>query len=123
MSKRFGNFLTARDLREQRVDAAAVRLLFWQTHYRQALDFNDEALEGAKEGVKRLGELRARLVERAAVDSARPGVLAELASELLSEFGIALDDDLGAPRAVGGPVGVVRAAEPGPGRRAGGGGN
>ena len=110
MSKRFGNFLTARDLREQRVDAAAVRLLFWQTHYRQALDFNDEALEGAKEGVKRLGELRARLVERAAVDSARPGVLAELASELLSEFGIALDDDLGAPRAVAALFEFVRAA-------------
>jgi len=110
MSKRFGNFLTARDLREQRVDAAAVRLLFWQTHYRQALDFNDEALEGAKEGVKRLGELRARLVERAAADSARPGVLAELASELLSEFGIALDDDLGAPRAVAALFEFVRAA-------------
>src|SRR5207245_2833884 len=28
MSKRFGNFLTVRDLREQGVDAAAVRLLF-----------------------------------------------------------------------------------------------
>src|SRR5438093_9225465 len=110
MSKRFGNFLTARDLREQRVDAAAVRLLFWQTHYRKALDFNDEALEGAKEGVKRLGELRARLVERAAVDSARPGVLAELASELLSEFGIALDDDLDAPRAVAALFEFVRAA-------------
>jgi len=110
MSKRFGNFLTARDLREQRVDAAAVRLLFWQTHYRQALDFNDEALEGAKEGVKRLGELRARLVERAAADSARPGVLGELASELLSEFGIALDDDLGAPRAVAALFEFVRAA-------------
>src|SRR5262245_22693794 len=45
MSKRFGNILTARDLSEQGVDAAAVRLLFWQTHYRQAIDFNDAALE------------------------------------------------------------------------------
>src|SRR5438034_719059 len=47
MSKRFGNFLTARDLRDQGVDAAAVRLLFWQTHYRKALDFTDDALAGA----------------------------------------------------------------------------
>jgi len=30
MSKRHGNFLTARDLREQGVDAAAVRLLFFR---------------------------------------------------------------------------------------------
>ncbi|MEI4861570.1 cysteine--tRNA ligase, partial [Klebsiella pneumoniae] len=43
MSKRFGNFLTVRDLRAHEVDAAALRLLFWQTHYRQALDFTDEA--------------------------------------------------------------------------------
>src|SRR5207245_10187433 len=61
MSKRFGNFLTARDLREQGVDAAAVRLLCWQSHYRQPLDFTDAALEGAREGVKRLGEFHARL--------------------------------------------------------------
>src|SRR5438552_13354777 len=78
-SKRFGNFVTARDLREQGVDAAAVRLLFWQTHYRQPLDFNDEALEGAKEGVKRLGELRARLAERAAAEPPPPGRLGVLA--------------------------------------------
>src|SRR5256885_7924437 len=62
MSKRFGNFLTARDLREQGVDAAAVRLLFSQTHYRKALDFSDEALAAAGQGVKRLGEFRERLV-------------------------------------------------------------
>src|SRR2546425_2871768 len=61
MSKRFGNFLAARDLREQGVDAAAVRLLFWQTHYRKPLDFTDEALAAAGEGVRRLGEFHARL--------------------------------------------------------------
>jgi len=43
------------DLREQGVDAAAVRLLFFQTHYRQPIDFTDEALDAAKEGVRRLG--------------------------------------------------------------------
>src|SRR6185295_628014 len=61
MSKRFGNFLTARDLRDQKIDPAALRLLFWQTHYRQPLDFTDESLEGAMEGVKRVGELHERL--------------------------------------------------------------
>src|SRR6058998_3226610 len=61
MSKRFGNFLTARDLRDQAVDAAAVRLLCWQTHYRQPLDFNDDALAGAQEAAKRLGEFHERV--------------------------------------------------------------
>jgi len=103
MSKRFGNFLTARDLREQGVDAAAVRLLFWQSHYRQPIDFNDEALAGATEGVRRLGELHARLKggegqRKAAGD----GDLSVQARTLETEFAAALDDDLDAPRAVAG---------------------
>src|SRR5258708_19751397 len=66
MWKRLGNFLPARDLREQGIDAAAVRLLFWQSHYRQPIDFNDEALAGATGGVKRLGLFHTRLQQLAA---------------------------------------------------------
>jgi cysteinyl-tRNA synthetase len=98
MSKRFGNFLTARDLREQGVDAAAVRLLFWQTHYRKALDFTDEALAAAGAGVKRVGEFRERL-QRAAGSGERDGALAKLAAKFGADFRAALDDDLNAPRA------------------------
>jgi len=103
MSKRFGNFLTARDLREQGVDAAAVRLLFWQSHYRQPIDLNDEALAGATEGVRRLGEFHERL-------KARGRDLPELAQKLETEFAAALNDDLDAPRAVAGLFEFVRAA-------------
>src|SRR6059036_1024557 len=98
MSKRFGNFLTARDLREQSVDASAVRLLFSQTHYRRALDFSDEALAAAGQGVKRLGEFRDRLV-RAGGPATPDGRLAALAARFESDFRAALDDDLNAPRA------------------------
>ncbi len=100
MSKRFGNFLTARDVREQGVDAAAVRLLFWQTHYRKALDFTDEALAAAAGGVKRLGEFYERLTRdggRGKGDGS--GRLAELAGKFESGFRAVLDDDLNAPRA------------------------
>jgi cysteinyl-tRNA synthetase len=107
MSKRFGNFLTARDLREQGVDAAAVRLLFWQTHYRQPLDFNDEALDGANEGVKRLGEFHERLKEERGRGNGE-GRLAALARALRAEFTAALDDDLNAPRAVAAVFAFVR---------------
>jgi cysteinyl-tRNA synthetase len=103
MSKRFGNFLTARDLREQGVDAAAVRLLFWQSHYRQPFDFNDEALGGATEGVRRLGEFHERL-------KTSGGDLPELVKKLEAEFTAALDDDLDAPRAVAALFEFVRAA-------------
>src|SRR6184192_2320944 len=98
MSKRFGNFLTARDLRDQGVDAAAVRLLFWQTHYRKGLDFTDDALAAAGAGVKRLGEFYER-VKRETGNGKRDGRLADLAAKFETEFRSALDDDLNAPRA------------------------
>src|SRR5216117_204222 len=123
MSKRFGNFLTARDLRDQAVDAAAVRLLFWQTHYRQPLDLNDEALEGARQGVKRLGELHERLRERGRSDAAGPAgteVLAGLSRDVARDVAAALDDDLNAPQAVATVFDFVRAANRELDRAAGG---
>ncbi len=97
MSKRYGNILTARDLREQGVDAATVRLLFATTHYRQKLDFTDDALASAKVGVRRLGEFDTRLeetelVERSAFD--------QIAVVLDDEFSAAMDDDLNTSRAL-----------------------
>lgn len=97
MSKRFGNFLTVRDLREQGVDAAAVRLLFSQTHYRQPLDFTDDALAAAGAGVRRLGECRERL---AAVSASADGADVPFAERFAAGFRAALDDDLNAPQAV-----------------------
>jgi cysteinyl-tRNA synthetase len=98
MSKRFGNITTPRDLREDGVDAGAIRLLMSQAHYRQRLDLTDEALASAREGSRRLGELQNRLLaSRAATDAAPFG---EAAERLERELAEALDDDLNAPRAV-----------------------
>jgi len=106
MSKRHGNFLTARDLREQGVDAAAVRLLFFQTHYRAPLDFTDEALDGAKEGVRRLGEFWERLKRAVKPNDRTINVLgAKLETDVL-----VLNDDLNTPRAVAALFDFVRAA-------------
>ena len=71
MSKRYGNILTVRDLREQAVEPGAVRLLLFGTHYRQLLEWSDEALAAAREGSARLGAFRDRL-ERAAGDADAP---------------------------------------------------
>jgi cysteinyl-tRNA synthetase len=109
MSKRHGNFLTARDLREQGVDAAAVRLLFFQTHYRQPVDFNDESLAAAGEGVKRLGEFRERL-EREAKNQKSDEPLRKIASLVDVDVQAALNDDLNAPRAVAALFDFVRVA-------------
>ena len=105
MSKRFGNITTARDLQEDGVDARAVRLLMFQTHYRQRLDLTDEALDGAREGSRRLGEFGRKLAEVLAgpgeVGGRGPtGPFDEAAGRFEEAFKAALDDDLNAPRAV-----------------------
>ena len=98
MSKRFGNITTPRDLREDGVDPGAIRLLMFQTHYRQKLDLTDDALAGAREASRRLGEFQRRLFEmKAESESAR---FAEAAERLQRDLAQALNDDLNAPRAV-----------------------
>jgi len=111
MSKRYGNILTARDLRDEGVDPAAVRLLVFQSHYRQPLDWTDEALGAAAEGARRIGELAGRLRERAGETSAPgDGALAALGKALTSGVTAALDADLNAPRAVAALFEFVRGA-------------
>jgi cysteinyl-tRNA synthetase len=98
MSKRYGNILTPRDLRDEDVPAEAIRLLMFGTHYRKKLDWSDDALAAAREGSHRLGQFQNRLREhRAASDSPR---FAQAAERLARDVGEALDDDLNAPRAV-----------------------
>ncbi len=109
MSKRFGNTLTARDLREEGVDAAAVRLLCYSTHYRQQLNFTDEALGAANEGVRRLGEFRERLAGAAGADAGE-GDLAPAAAGLAAAFRANMDEDLNAPQAVAAVFSFVREA-------------
>jgi cysteinyl-tRNA synthetase len=99
MSKRFGNITTPRDLREDGIDPGAIRLLLFQTHYRQKLDLTDEALDGARRGSRRLGEFDQRL-RRASGPGPSAGLEA-WAGRLADEVGAALDDDLNAPQAIG----------------------
>jgi cysteinyl-tRNA synthetase len=98
MSKRYGNITTPRDLREDGVDAGAVRLLMSQVHYRQQLDLTDEGLASAREGSRRLGEMQNRLLAARSETDSPP--FAEAAGRLDQELAEALDDDLNAPRAV-----------------------
>ncbi|HSN14585.1 MAG TPA: cysteine--tRNA ligase, partial [Anaeromyxobacteraceae bacterium] len=108
MSKRYGNFVTVRDLRDDGRDPAALRYLLCSTHYRKQLNFTREALESATAGAARLGELRQRL-ERAG-EGGSGGTLGPLADRLAQEFAAALDDDLDAPRALASLMNFVRDA-------------
>jgi len=107
MSKRYGNFLTARDLREQGWDPAAVRYLFGQTHYRRQLNFTDEALSGALGGAQRLREFRDRFGKTPA--GANPALQGS-AAQLDTAFRTAMDEDLDVPAALGAVMTFVRSA-------------
>jgi cysteinyl-tRNA synthetase len=98
MSKRYGNILTARDLREQGADPGAVRHLLFSTHYRQKLDWSDAALAAAGEGSARLGAFRDRL-ELAATDGDDPEAAAA-AERFRQAFTAALNEDINAPEAL-----------------------
>ncbi len=111
MSKRYGNILTAKDLEENGVDPAAVRLLMFSTHYRQQLNFTDDALQGAAEGVRRLGELATRLAETAAGHSdGGPAAAPRSVTDLRHDFDSAMDEDLNSPRALGAVFAFARTA-------------
>jgi cysteinyl-tRNA synthetase len=98
MSKRFGNITTPRDLKEDGVDAGAIRLLMFQTHYRQQLDLTDDGLAAAQEASRRLGEFQNRLLEtNSDSDSSR---ISQAAERLDRDVAEGLNDDLNAPRAV-----------------------
>ncbi len=107
MSKRYGNFLTVRDLRDDGWDAAALRYLLAGTQYRKQLNFTDEALAAAAAGAARLAEFRRRL---AAVREGGEASLAQPSDRLEASFREAMDDDLDTPRALAGVMDYVRDA-------------
>ena len=123
MSKRYGNFLTARDLQEQGVDAGTFRTLVYQTHYRQPLDYTDTALEAAREGSSRLGRFRERLESsggQGGTGADGVGRLTELATQLETAVRAALDNDLDSPQALARVFDFVSAANAELDRGAGG---
>jgi cysteinyl-tRNA synthetase len=84
-------------------------MLICSTHYRQQLNFTDEALEGAAEGVRRLADFRSRLAGTG--EAAEPAQAAPAdALEFERAFREAMDDDVNAPKAVGALFTFVRGA-------------
>ena len=90
MSKSAGGFIKLRDLVEQGYDPMAYRFMTYQAHYRRKLNFDEEALNAAAAGLKRLHETFAALPDAPAAEDAAA----------LERFRAALRDDLNAPQAV-----------------------
>ena len=96
MAKRIGNVTTVKDMRESRIQAAAVRRFVFNTHYRKELNLTEEALEASIDAVLRIGIFAERL--RGAT-SGTPA-LGEAADQLTQDVESALFDDLNAPEAI-----------------------
>jgi cysteinyl-tRNA synthetase len=101
MSKSLGNSLTIKDAL-RRFSPEAIRAFVLSAHYRGPIDFTEEAVTGAEQGVRRLHNtvrnVRARLTATCETDYTGTGH-ADL-DRYRQAFNDAMDDDLNTPRAL-----------------------
>jgi cysteinyl-tRNA synthetase len=93
MSKSLGNFITLQTLIDMGYDPMDYRYYLLGAHYRKQLAFTFEALDGARNAMKRLKISVAELKE---IQS--PSATAD--PELLEDFHEAINDDLNTPKAL-----------------------
>ncbi|MBN2308771.1 MAG: cysteine--tRNA ligase [Candidatus Hydrogenedentes bacterium] len=104
MSKSLGNFFTLRDLIEKGHDPVAIRWVLIATHYRMPNNFTFDALDAAKESLRRIRDFRLRLK-----DVTGEGLDLEQEAQASEEaFGAALDDDLNISAALAAVFDFVR---------------
>jgi len=104
MSKSLGNFKTIRDVLKN-YDYRVLRYFFISNHYRVAMDFNENALEQAKNGLARIDEFIFNKVDAAYDDKDDEAEI----SKVKAKFCQALDNDLNTPRAFAALFDFVRA--------------
>jgi cysteinyl-tRNA synthetase len=100
MSKSLGNFYTLRDLVERGIDPVAIRYALLGVHYRTQLNLSFEGLEAAAQAVRRLRDLRRRLL-RSEPGSGDAQAAVALAEACERGFDEGLDDDLNIAAALG----------------------
>jgi cysteinyl-tRNA synthetase len=117
MSKSKGNFLTLRGACPTADDVRAYRYLVVSSQYRNPLSFTDAALGAAKGALKRLDKVKTLLDEalessndNSGDASAESAIFATVETEL-TNFEVAIADDLSMPRASACLFSIVKAAE------------
>jgi len=92
MSKSLGNFYTLRDLLRKGYDPKAIRYLLLSVHYRQQLNFTEEAVKAAENAVTRLQDFMIKLKEvKSNSNNKNIGKLIKITKK---SFETAMDDDL-----------------------------
>ena len=106
MGKSLGNFITLSDLfsgnnsvLSQAYSPMTIRFFILQAHYRSTLDFSNEALQAASEGLAKV--LGAARDLKTMAEGKQAGVASEKVQELYDKAYDALCDDLNTPIALG----------------------
>jgi cysteinyl-tRNA synthetase len=103
--------VTLRDVLAAGHDPLAVRLfLLGGSHYRSPLTLSDEALQGAREQLRRLRDFAARVRGLEAVAEGNDAVFYQEVLDAREAFQAALDDDLNLPAGLGHLFELVRQA-------------
>jgi cysteinyl-tRNA synthetase len=102
MSKSLANFTSVQDALKN-YTGTQIRFFILQTHYRSPVDFADESIVAASQGLQRLRTTRDELVR--ALKSAEPGEatdeIKELCKTYKSLFEKEMNDDFNTPAAIG----------------------
>ncbi len=107
MSKSLGNFHTLRELLQRGFSGREIRYALLSAHYRQTLNFTQDALLAARGALGRLDEFDGRLRDVAGAelaasdDAAKPKPLPDWMAQAKTSFLSALDDDLNISLALG----------------------
>lgn len=114
MSKSLGNFFTVRDISEK-YDLQVLRFFMLSAHYRSPLNFSDDLMESAKNGLERIVTAVANLKHLS--ENAKEGSMAadeaeKIASlkEMYDKFEQAMDDDFNTADAISAVFEIVKFA-------------
>lgn len=94
MAKSLGNDYTLRDIIGQGFSPLAIRYLLISVPYNKQLNFTFEGLKGAETTVERLRDFRRRIKDWVIGDDRSSAILEDKIQKALSNFEIAMDDDL-----------------------------
>ena len=95
MSKSLGNFITINGLLEK-YDANTIRFFILTNHYRMPVEFNDEALESAKAGAKRLQNAASNVLSWIG----RTAINENIEITEIEDFKNAMNDDINTSKAL-----------------------
>ncbi|HZG55493.1 cysteine--tRNA ligase [Paenibacillus sp.] len=102
MSKSLGNVVNAREL-AARHKPEAIRFLMLSTHYRNPLNFTEEGLEQARNGLERIENCRSNLkhlLENATSDAPAPADVLQRLDAIRGAFHAKMSDDFNTPDAI-----------------------